>query len=267
MLFILLDSVFDPHLGDGGDRVEKNIKTTDSARVNKLGPNVGRDKGACGRGNGGNVVCLGIENIAPFGGLSKFRKAVAGEEPLFKPIGKCRDDPKGRGIKSHQTGFGVHFGIIGFTTIRDTLKATEFAIHGSKEVSHLGVVGRIFTHIEAIGLGKESGRSQNILFDRRSLDAATVNIMAKGQVDSIEGKLELATEPQIRGIALKERVVKPVHMVTEVEIMEPAGTNRPRTGGRTYGAGKDLEQSRDVICSWSSRLGRKKSQVARHGCF
>ena len=76
-------------------------------------------------------------------------------------------------------------------------------------------------------------------------------------MESIHGELPLASKSQTLRVTFQEKVVVPIHMITEIEVVETSGRNRPNTSGRTVGTGVCFENSLEVRSCNSSGLGRK----------
>ena len=102
--------------------------------------------------------------------------------------------------------------------------------------------------------------------DSGGLDALAVYGVPTTEVDGIHCQLVLDTRSDTCTTMLEHQIVIPPHKVAEPKVMQPAGTNRPKTVGSTHGTRMCLEYSLEVRSCKNSRLGRKKSQDANDGC-
>ena len=103
------------------------------------------------------------------------------------------------------------------------------------------VRGIILPEIPATEKGQERGDIVDVGFDGLGLELAAVDTMPRGQVHSIHCQLELPAFGW--DIAFEEEIIVPLHITGELKVVEPAGTNRPKTVGRTQGTGAGPENS------------------------
>ena len=78
---------------------------------------------------------------------------------------------------------------------------------------------------------QEQGHSRDVLLNSVGLQLPAINGVTTTEMYSIHSKLNLCPWPEVR--VVQQQVVVPLHMTTELEVVEDAGTNRPSTGGRT----------------------------------
>ena len=208
---ILLDPKLDPNPLDLIHMVGQDIQTQQSVVVNSEGTIVVGHKRSGGPGMVRDLLGLGVSDSIEARRLGLLANPITKAQAFFKSFYQSSDEGIG-GLQRPQLPCQL--------------------VHDQE--------------IMPSEHSKKTGRSKNTLFDCCRADSLAVNRMPRAQMDSTHGQLPLPPDLEVLPIPFEQEVVVPLHMVTEMEVVEPAGRNCPKADGRTQGTGLCLENSRDI---------------------
>ena len=99
----------------------------------------------------------------------------------------------------------------------------------------MGVGRVILAEIRTRVQGNKTRGSEQILLDRGRFDAFAVDSVPSTEVKGINGQLILGSKCHVGAVAFQQQIVLPLHTEAEPKVVQPAGTNCPKTVGRTQG--------------------------------
>ena len=198
-----------------------------------------------------------IRRVGTAGGLRPFSESVSSNVASFEPIHQGSNQAIVRLAISKTSGKPVHRGIIGFASFWHKVIPLEVAEHWAKNVSHVGIGLVVLAKVSPSKQSHKGSSGQDVLLDRSGLEALALDGVSSTEVEGVHRELELAPDGNTRGAPLEEEVVVPLHIVAVPKVVQPAGTNRPNTVGRTQGTGVCLEYSLKVRSCSRSGLGMK----------